>query len=102
MELVLDYHNAADVAVPNVTVHATLHVIVESQIARGDELPVRRKAQQLMMQGLDRHEAIHAIASVLMNHIHDTMHKPAPAGDPNQRYYSALGRLNARKWLRSF
>ena len=40
-----------------------------------DELPVRRTAQRLMSEGLDRHDAIHAIGSVLAGNIHDLMRK---------------------------
>lgn len=101
MQLVLDYHVRAGVELPNARVHATMHAIVENQVALGDETPVRRKVQQLMMQGLNRHDAIHAVASVLINHLYDAAQGKAPAGDSNQRYYSALKRLNARKWLRS-
>lgn len=101
MQLVLDYHARAGVELPNARVHATMHAIVENQVALGDETPVRRKVQQLMAQGLNRHDAIHAVASVLINHLYDAAQGKAPAGDPNQRYYSALKRLNARKWLRS-
>jgi hypothetical protein len=101
IQRVLDYHTRARVEVPNMNAHATLHVIVENQIALGDETPVRLKAQQLMAQGLDRHEVIHAIASVLVKHLGNVMNDPEPAADANQRYYSALRRLDARKWLRS-
>ncbi|MGY4511289.1 hypothetical protein [Bradyrhizobium sp. USDA 3650] len=45
--------------------HAVIHAVVESQIA-DRELPVRAAAQRLMSEGLDRHEAIHAIRSVLV------------------------------------
>lgn len=81
--------------------HATLHAVVENQIALGDETPVRRKVQQLMAQGLDRHDAIHAIASVLIKYFYAAAQGRAPADDPNERYYAGLKRLNARKWLRS-
>jgi hypothetical protein len=101
IQLALGYHTRARVELPNATVHATVHVIVENQIALGDETPVRLKARQLMAQGLDRHDAIHAIASVLVKHFNDVLRSPEPAADANQRYYAALRRLNARKWLRS-
>ncbi len=101
LQLVIDYHTRARVELPNVRVHATMHAIVENQVALGDETPVRRKVQQLMAQGLSRHDAIHAIASVLINHLYDAAQGRAPPGDPNARYYAALKRLNARKWLRS-
>ena len=48
------------VRLPNEKLHAVLHVVIENQIALGDEIP-----------GLDRHEAIHCIASVLAEFIHD-------------------------------
>jgi len=95
------YHKRAGIELPNVQVHAMLHVTVENQIALGDETPVRNKARQLMAQGLDRHDAIHAIASVLIKHMADMMRDPEATDDPNRRYYAALNRLNARKWLRS-
>jgi uncharacterized protein YoaH (UPF0181 family) len=88
MELVTDYHASAGVALPNARVHAAMHVGVE-------------KVRQLMVQGVNRHDAIHAVASVLVNHLYDMAKGKAPAGDPNERYYAALKRLNARKWLRS-
>ena len=81
--------------------HATLHVIVENQIALGDETPVQLKARQLMAQGLDRHEAIHAVASVLIKYVGNAMNSPEPVPDGGQRYFAAVRRLNARKWLRS-
>jgi hypothetical protein len=39
--------------------------IAEDQIALGDEIPARRTLVRLMEEGLDRHEAIHAIDSAL-------------------------------------
>jgi hypothetical protein len=101
IDLALDYHRRMGIEVPNAPVHAMLHTVVENQIALGDEIPVRLKARQLMAQGLDRHEAIHAIASVLFNFIRTATANPEPGRDPNARYYAALARLNARRWLRS-
>jgi hypothetical protein len=51
--------------------------------------------------GLDRHDAIHAIAWVLANHMHTIMVGSEPGPDPNQAYFKALKRLTARAWLRS-
>ncbi|MGY4231832.1 hypothetical protein ACVIIW_000779 [Bradyrhizobium sp. USDA 4449] len=44
--------------------HAKFYAIVESQIADA-ELPVRGTVERLMAEGIDRHEAIHAVGSVL-------------------------------------
>jgi hypothetical protein len=43
--------------------------MVEAQIALGDETPASRIAQRLIGEGLDRHDAIHAIGMVLAEHI---------------------------------
>lgn len=101
IELAVEYHERAGVELPNVKAHATLHAIVENQVALGDETPVRLKVRQLVAQGLDRHDAIHAVTSVLIQYIFAAAQGGTPGRDPNEQYYSALKRLNARKWLRS-
>ena len=100
-ELVVGYHERAGVELPNVRMHAMLHVIVENQIALGDETPVRLKVQQLMAQGLVRHDAIHAVQSVLVKFIFSAIQDGTAGRDPTKRYYAAVKRLSARKWLRS-
>jgi len=101
MNLVEEYHVRQRIELPNATVHATIHVVVENQIAEGDASPVREKARRLMVQGLDRHDAIHAIGSVVARHLSDVISGKVAGSDPNQRYFSALRRLTAQKWLRS-
>jgi uncharacterized protein len=109
IDLVLEYHQDAGISLPNEKVHAVLHVIAENQIA-DDELPVRRKLQQLMLEGLDRHDAIHAIGSVLAGHISHLLREADEIGlpdklasgcDPNKAYFAELERLTAKSWLRS-
>jgi hypothetical protein len=81
-------------------VHAVCHVIVENQFALGDELPVKRTVQRLMSEGLDRHDAIHAVGSVLIGHLTDLLAAPRTeiGTDPNPRYYAELERLTAKDW----
>jgi hypothetical protein len=109
IDVIERYHRREGIAVERATVHATFHAIVENQIAEGDQLPVRRILQRLMAEGLDRHEAIHAIGSVLAGHINDLMRTPAsqtPAtkqqsDELNAVYFSELEKLTAEGWLRS-
>jgi hypothetical protein len=101
IQLALDFHARARVELPNAEAHAVLHAVVENQIALGDATPVRGKLRQLMAQGLDRHDAVHAIASVLVHYLSRLTRDPEAAGDVNAGYYSALKRLNARKWRQS-
>ena len=48
-----------------------------------------------MLEGLDRHEAIHAIGSILMSIVFDVSHDPAVGGDINARYNRELAKLTA-------
>ena len=103
IQLAEDHHRRARIRLPNVKVHAVVHVIVENQIALGDEIPVRRTLQRLMSEGLDRHDAIHAVGSVLMGHMHELLTRPdlESTADANPAYFAALERLTAEEWRRS-
>ena len=103
LDVVEDFHRRARISLPNARVHAVLHAIVENQIALGDEIPVHRTVQRLMLEGLDRHESIHAVGSVLLNHLSDLLSSPEvePDVDSNAPYYAALDQLTAKDWLRS-
>jgi len=98
--LVLQYHRRARVRVPNARLHATIHVIVENQVALGDEIPVRRTLERLRAEGLDRHDAVHAAGSVLAKGIYDLLKEGLPAGDPNEPYWAELESLTAEGWRR--
>ena len=99
--LVEDYHIEAGVEVPSPKGHAALQTVVENQVAMGEELPVRERLRQLMAQGLDRHEALHAIMSVLAHHLVAATTGKVPEARMNQIYFHALKRISAKKWLGS-
>ena len=99
IQLVLDHHRRAGVQLPNPLLHATIHVVVENQVAAGDEIPVGATLARLQREGLSRHDAVHAIGSVLAGHMYDLMRGPPPEGDPNAAYFEQLGSLTARGWL---
>jgi hypothetical protein len=106
ISLAQDYHRRADIRLPNEEGHAIAHAIVENQIALGDEIPVRRTIERLMAEGLDRHEAIHAVGMILMEFFHDVMSRvegehPERGRDPNSPYYAALETLTAESWRKS-
>jgi hypothetical protein len=100
IDLVLNYHRKARIRLPNAKVHALVHAMVETQIALEDETPARRTAQRLMDEGLDRHEAIHAIGWVLIEFMSDLMDEPESRTEPNAPYFAALERLTVRDWRR--
>jgi len=96
-DLICDYHDAVGEELPNPQLHAALHCIVENQIAMGEEVP-SRTLRRLVKEGLDRHEAIHAVASVLADQMYQTMSKASPGTDMNERYKEKLESLTAEKW----
>ena len=109
LDLVLEYHLQEDMGEANEKVHAIVHVVVENQIA-DDTLSVRGTLQRLMSEGLDRHQAIHAIGSVLMGYIYDVLrtadknsqsHRLGPDPEAHKAYFAELEGLTSEGWLRS-
>ena len=101
LELVSAYHRRTRVKLPNAQLHAAVHVIVENQLAEGFDL-AKDVLDRLRAEGLDRHEAIHAIASVLIGHVRDLMREGATTPDPNGPYSQALQTLTVRGWREEF
>lgn len=99
LDLVRAYHQRQGDDLPNPDAHAVAHVIVEDQVALADETPVAAVMERLMQEGLDRHEAIHAIGCVLMGTLHEAAQDDNEA-DPTTAYYRELVQLTAEKWLR--
>ena len=94
------YHRDARIRLPKSArhLHATIHVIVENQLALDDQTIVRSTLNRLMEDGLTRHDAVHAIGSVLAEHIYDLLQTESAAPDPLAPYYAALQQLTAEKW----
>jgi hypothetical protein len=101
IELVSAYHRLSGSKLPNVQLHAAIHTIVENQLAQ--EVEVTKDAlARLSAEGLDRHEAIHAIGSVLMKHMWDLLRGDAKASDQNAACFQALQGLTASSWREEF
>ena len=95
--LVMEYHARSDADLPNPVLHATFHAVVENQLAESIS-EVRTSFDRLMSEGLDRHEAIHAIASVLVSHVHGILGSDSAASDLNKAYFQELQELTADNW----
>ncbi len=98
IRLVEMYHRRSRVRLPKVRAHAATHVAVENQIQLGDETPVAATLKRLQSEGLNRHDAIHAIGGELMSVMWEVSHDRIQ-GDPNEAYYRRLEELTAAKWL---
>ena len=83
--------------------HAAFHAIVENQIALGLGSVVRA-VPRLMKQGLSRHDAIHAVASVLTGQLYEQANaKSQDSAEVVQaRYDAEVERLSAKEWRATY
>ena len=93
---VKDYHRRHHIRLPNQQVHALIHVIVENQIAIGDSFPARATQERLIREGLDRHEAVHALGTVLAGEMFHVMKEKRPSNPLD--YEEKLNELTASAW----
>ena len=99
--LVEKYHRRAGIDLPNATLHALIHTTVERQLA-AQVSPVVHALQRVQAEGLDRHDAIHAISAVLAEHMRQLMSGELNVPDPNPVYFAALDRLSAASLRREY
>jgi hypothetical protein len=95
MTAIRKYHERARVRVPSLQGHAIVHTIVESQLADGHAAAIRA-LDRLVESGLDRHEALHAIGSVLSRHLFQTVQGEKPFD--TAAYDSQLDELTVEGW----
>lgn len=97
------YHKAAKVKLPNLTLHAAFHVMVENQIAEGYPSTLRAVAR-LMKEGLPRHDAIHAISSVVAGIFFETSKtkNSSDAITAQERFDQEVERLTVKEWKRLY
>jgi hypothetical protein len=101
LDAVSTHHRRMRVKVPSADGHVAIHVIVENQLAEGFDLATDA-LDRLRAEGLDRHEAIHAIGSVLIGHVQSLMSEGASTPDSTGPYGNALRTLTARSWMEAF
>ena len=90
IELVSSYHRRKKIRLPNAQLHAVIHVIVENQLALGEQVVVETLAR-LQREGLSRHDALHAIGSVLAGDVYELMQESSePTGDIYRHYLERL------------
>ena len=101
--LVEGYHRDARIALPRTArrFHATIHTIVENQLALNDE-PVVGALGRLMKEGLNRHDAVHAVGSVVAEHINDLFRLKDSPETSHAQYYAAIERLTVAEWHKNF
>jgi hypothetical protein len=93
--LVERYHKRARIRLPSRRLHAIVHAAIETQVATG-HAAARRALERMQVEGLDRHDAIHAVGSVLTRHMFRIMKHGQPFDE--KAYSSDLDALSAEQW----
>ena len=94
-----DYHSEEGEELPNLPLHAGVHIIVENQVAMGTATRTAATLERLQGEGLDRHDAIHAIGSVLADFLFNFLRRTALDGDPAADLDDKVDALSAAAWL---
>jgi hypothetical protein len=83
---------------PRPRVHAAIHLVVESQVAAADPPQARRALDRLVRGGLSRHEAVHALGSLVASALHGAL---SEARFDAAAYGRALDALTPESWRAS-
>jgi hypothetical protein len=100
-DAITEYHKKLKIKLPSIRLHTLFHLIVENQLAEGIK-EVQNKLEELMVDGLNRHDAIHAIGSVLSEQMYIIMKEKPDKSDMNKEYFNKLSKLTAKSWLKQF
>jgi hypothetical protein len=95
-EMVYRYHKRRRLRAGNLRLHAVIHTTVENQLAEA-HAGARAALERLVGEGLDRHEAIHAIGSLVARHIHRSL-RGVVINDGE--YDKELAELTVESWHR--
>ena len=95
--LVREFHESLEeLEEEALNLHATFHVIVENQIAENVQF-IPETIEKLIRQGLDRHDAVHAIAAIISEDVFDLL-KGNKQEFCAKQYRRKLEKITAKRW----
>jgi hypothetical protein len=101
IDLVEDFHRLAGDYGESLRLHSSVHAVIENQLALGQPIEASEALSRLRHDGIARHDAIHAIGSVLAEHLFPILKAPDNPPDFNQQaYVRGLGKLTSVSWRR--
>jgi hypothetical protein len=99
IELVEAHHRISGGFGEDLRMHAVIHVVIENQIAMQNPPETAQALTRLLAQGLDRHEAMHAVGSVLLDHIFPVLKsEDKTRAFDSAAYVASLRQLSADSW----
>jgi len=94
--IVQHHHKRARVQLPSLRMHAIIHATIETQVAEGHAAACRA-LERMLTEGLERHDVIHALGSVMAKHMFGIMKEGQSFDDT--AYTRDLDALSAERWL---
>jgi hypothetical protein len=94
------YHRRRRPRAPKPEFHVAVHVIVETQIAQDDPALVAPTVARLQAEGLDRHQAVHAVATILTPLLASAGNESMSSEELAKAYDEGLARMTAERWRR--
>jgi hypothetical protein len=103
IELVVEAHRKERLNPDALRMHAMLQAVVETQLATSDPPAVPLALARLCADGMSRHDALHAIVSVLVENLYaafgaDRSGVQAPLPEA---YADAVSKITRQSWLES-
>lgn len=99
IDLVEEFHSVSGDFGESLRLHSTIHAVVENQLAQGQPVEARAALARLLQGGVTRHDTIHAIGSVLAEHLFPALREAEDPQEFNQlSYVRGLANLTARQW----
>lgn len=103
IELIKAYHRKNGGYGNNLNLHASIHVIIENQAALKNETPVAAKLKILERQGLDRHEAVHAVGNIVIKYFFDISNDNiSDNSNIEEMYFEDVRKLTRQSWENEF
>jgi hypothetical protein len=99
LSLIEGYHRRQGTALPDAKAHALIHLAIEGQIA-ADAPDVRAALQRVIADGLDRHDAVHALGFAFVGFMHDAATGKSEA-ECKATYATELQNLTAEGWRKA-
>ena len=84
---------------PNLQRHVGMHVLVEQQVARDEPPEAAQALARLRRDGMNRHDAVHAIGFILTEHMKRAMESRMPVDE--SAYGRELSQLTLKSWLQT-
>ncbi len=99
LDLVREFHEREKIDISGIDAHCSLHTVIENQLAEDSPKLVGITLKRLLVAGVSRHDAIHALANAMSQELFRMMKGNELFSE--KRFNRDLQSLNPRDWTRA-